>query len=175
MTQPTVSSAPTAPRHSIQNLSTPWIMNYGLVQYYTVLVLITMNINSRSLKNSWGDSSAAERSSTDVSVKHCTIFIIVADDSTSGHPCYPRLHAFIIFFNIVLLTLSSTNYDFFFRDSFIIFFFRRCSSTFGVGLLISCSPAVQVFYDWFKKEKNLNWCVFMVFWVNFLLYWLLTS
>lgn len=46
VTRAATSSASAAPRHSILNLSTPWIMNYGLVQYYTVLVLITMNINS---------------------------------------------------------------------------------------------------------------------------------
>lgn len=52
-----------------------------------------------------GDSSATKRSMTDVGVKHCTIFIIVADESIRSHPCYLSLHAF---YWLVMLSLKLT-------------------------------------------------------------------
>lgn len=104
-----------------------------------------------------GDSSATKRSMTDVGVKHCTIFIIVADESIRSHPCYLSLHAF---YWLVMLSLKLT----LIWIHWWHYFFFKLFINIQVIVDIYCFPAVQVFYDWLKKLMILM-CFYGIIWV----------
>lgn len=99
-------------------------------------VLVTMIINSRSFKNAWADSSATERSRTDVGVKHCTKYIIVADESPlfSTSAC------------ILLTSVAQSNLN--------QFKFISDIAPFSFLFLHSCFFTVQFFYDYSKKKDD---------------------